>query len=94
MTIAHSIRRRRLSSSLFKRLSIEFPDTDYHRRQLLSGHVAQMPFSRAPRKILTCWVDNRRPLRWPQMNCGRVSYDIPSEFFKWREIAPDRNQWR
>jgi hypothetical protein len=59
-----------------------------------------MPLTRAPRKILTSWVDNRRPLGCPQMNWGRtlikvlLSNDLPTEFVKWREMAADRNQWR
>jgi hypothetical protein len=59
-----------------------------------------MPLIRAPRKILTSWVDNPRPFGCPQMNWGRTlrkvlqSYDLPIEFVKWREMAADRNQWR
>jgi hypothetical protein len=58
-----------------------------------------MPLTRAPRKILTGWVDNPQPLRCPQMNWGRAlkkalqSYDLPTEFVKWREMAADQNQW-
>jgi hypothetical protein len=59
-----------------------------------------MPLTRAPRKILTSWVDNPRPLGCPQMNWGRPlkkalqSNDLPTEFVKWLEIAVDQNQWR
>jgi hypothetical protein len=66
----------------------------------LTGHVARMPLFRAPRKILSSWVDNPRPLGCPQMNWGRTlkkalqSNDLPTEFVKWREMAADRNQWR
>jgi hypothetical protein len=50
--------------------------------------------------MLTCCVDNPRPLGCPQMKWGRTlkkalqSHDLPTEFVKWREIAADRNQWR
>jgi hypothetical protein len=89
------------SASLLKRLSIEAFDT-YYNRQLLRwiGHVAQMPLTRAPRKISTCWVDNPRPRGCPQMNWGRIlkkalqSCDLPTAFVEWREIAADRCKWR
>jgi hypothetical protein len=60
------------------------------------GHVARMPFTRAPRKKLTCRVDNLRPGGCPQMDRGRtrrkalLSNDL--EFVKWLEIATDRNR--
>jgi hypothetical protein len=73
ITIAHAIRHRISSATLFKRLSIEPFDTYYNRRLLRwTGHVARMPLNRAPRKILTSWVDNPRPLGCPQMNWGRT----------------------
>jgi hypothetical protein len=55
--------------SFFKRLSIE-PFDIYNNRRLLrwTGHVARLPLIRAPRKILTSWVDNPRPLGCPQIN--------------------------
>jgi hypothetical protein len=95
---AHAIRHRLSSASLFKRLAIE-PCNTYHNCQRWTGHVARMPLIRAPRKILTCLVDNPRPLGWQQMNRGRTlkkelpSNDLSTEFFKRREIAADRNLW-
>jgi hypothetical protein len=101
ISIAHTIRHRISSASLFKRLSIELFDTYYDRRLLRwTGHVARMPLTRAPRFFLTSWVDNPRPLGCPQIKWGRTlkkalqSYDLPTEFFKWREMVADRNQWR
>jgi hypothetical protein len=59
ITIAHTIRHRIPSASFIKRLSIEPFDTYYSRRLLRwTGHVARMPLTRAPRKVLTSWVDN------------------------------------
>jgi hypothetical protein len=58
-----------------------------------------MPLTRAPRKILTSRVENLRPLGCPRMNWGRtlkkalLSYDLPTEFVKWRMMAAQRNQW-
>jgi hypothetical protein len=55
-------------------------------------------FKRLLIEPLTSWVENPRPLGCPQMNWGRTlkkalqSYDLPTEFFKWRETAADRKQ--
>jgi hypothetical protein len=91
-TIAYSIRHRILSASLF--------DTHYNRRLLRwTDDVVRMPYTQAPRKILTTWVNIPRPRGCPQINWGRtlkkalLSNDIPTEFVKWRKIAADRNQW-
>jgi hypothetical protein len=99
--IAYTIRHRISSASLFKRLSIEPFDRYYYRRLLRwTGHVDRLRLTRAPRKILTSWVDNPRPLGCPQINSGRTlkkalqSYDLPTDFVKWREMAADRNQRR
>jgi hypothetical protein len=101
ITIAQKICHHISFSSSFKRLSIEPFDTFYNSRLLRwTGHVARMPSTRAPRKILTSWVVNPRPLGCPQMNWGRTlkkalqNYGLPTEFAKRREMAADRNQWR
>jgi hypothetical protein len=53
-----------------------------------------------PKKILSSCVDNSRPLGCPQMNWGLIlkktfqSYDLRTEFTKWREILAGRIQWR
>jgi hypothetical protein len=50
--------------------------------------------------ILTCWVDNHRTLRCPQMNWSRtlkkalLSNDLPRKFARWCDIAANRSQWR
>jgi hypothetical protein len=50
----YTIRHRISSSSLLKRLSIEPFDKYYNRRLLRwTGHVARMPLTRAPIKIIT-----------------------------------------
>jgi hypothetical protein len=69
ITIAHTIRHNISSASPFKHLSIEPFDKHYNCRLLRwTGHVARMPLTRAPRKILTSWIDNPRTLECPQMN--------------------------
>jgi hypothetical protein len=79
ITIAHTVRHRISSASLFKRLSIEPFDAYYNRRLLRwTGHVARMPLTRAQRKNLTSLVDNPRPLGCPQMNwCRTLKKALP-----------------
>jgi hypothetical protein len=100
ITIAHTIRHRISSASLFKRLSIQPFDTYYNRRLFDGQAMRPNAINPFPKKFLTSWVDNPRPLGCPQMNWGRTlkkalqSNDLPIEFVKWRELASDRNQWR
>ena len=101
IAMAHTIRHRISSKNLLKRLHIEPLDTYYHRRILRwAGHVSRMPMSRAPRKLLTGWVANSRPIGCPQMTWGRtlkkalLCNGLSSEFTKWRELAANRDQWR
>lgn len=82
-------------------LGIEPLDTYYHRRLLRwVGHVSRMPLTRAPRKLLTGWVEHPRPIGCPQMTWGRTlkkvlkSVKLPTDFVQWRIAAADRDQWR
>ena len=101
IAMAHTIRHRISSENLLKRLHIEPLDTYYHRRILRwAGHVSRMPMSRAPRKLLTGWVANSRPIGCPQMTLGRtlkkalLCNGLSSECTKWRDLATNRDQWR
>ena len=101
ITIAHTIRHHISTDSLLKRLGIEPIDTYYHRRLLRwAGHVSRMPLTRAPRKLLTGWVEHSRPIGCPQMTWGRTlkkalkSAKLPTDFVQWRTAAADRDQWR
>ena len=101
VTISHTIRHLVSSESLLKRLHIEPLDTYYHRRIIRwAGHVSRMPMSRAPRKLLTSWVANSRPIGCPQMTWGRtlkkalLCNGLSSEFTKWRDLAANRDEWR
>ena len=61
ITIAHTIRHRITTKSLFEMLEIDPLDTYYNRRLLRwAGHVSRMPMSRVPRKLLTNWVAKPR----------------------------------
>ena len=101
ITIAHTIRHHISTDSLLKRLGVEPLDTYYHRRLLRwAGHVSRMPLTRAPRKLLTGWVEHPRPIGCPQMTWGRTlkkalkSVKLPTDFIQWRIAAADRDQWR
>ena len=101
MTIAHTIRHHISSADLFKKLGLNPLDTYYHRCLLRwAGHVSRMPMTRAPRQLLTGWVDHKRPIGCPQMTWGRtlkkalVQNNLPTDFKAWSSLAADRRQWR
>ncbi len=61
--MAHTMKRRITSKSLFERLSVGSFDSDYNRRLLRwAERVARMPMDRMPRKLLTGWVEHARPV--------------------------------
>ena len=64
ITMAHTVRRRVRSRELFfARLGTQPPGRYYHHRTLRwAGHVARMPMSRLPRKLLTGFVAHSRDL--------------------------------
>ena len=101
ITIAHTIRNRITTKSLFAKLVIDPLDTYYNRRLLRwAGHVSRMPISRVPRKLLASWVAKPRPVGSPQMTWGRAlnkalrAAGVPCTFTKWRDLAAYRDQWR
>ena len=101
ISIAHTIRHRITSESLFRRLGIMDLDSYYHNRVLRwAGHVARMPMSRAPRQLLTGWVAHPRPIGCPEMNFGRTlkkalkRNHLPTDFAAWSALARDRPRWR
>ena len=94
------------SPSHFNRQSSQTP---WHRaiRYLLPSTPASVgwarlayEFTRAPRKLLTGWVEHPRPIGCPQMTWGRTlkkvlkSVNLPTDFVQWRTAAADRDQWR
>ena len=101
ISIAHTIRHRITTESLFRRLGIMDLDSYYHNRILRwAGHVARMPMSRAPRQLLTGWVAHPRPIGCPEMNFGRTlkkalkRNHLPTDFAAWSALARDRPRWR
>ena len=101
ITMAHTMKHRITSKSLFERLGVGSFDSYYNRRLLRwAGHVARMPMDRMPRKLLTGWVEHARPVGCPKMTWGRTlnkalkSYDIPTDFGQWSILAADRRVWQ
>ena len=87
------------NAELLERTDLQPIDSYISKRQLRwAGHVARMPNDRLPRKMLSCWVNNKRPRGAPQMTYGRSlkkslkKAKIPST--NWHELAQDRAKWR
>ncbi len=94
ITMAHTIKDRITSKSLFERLGVGSFDSYYNRRLLRwAVHVARMPMDRMPRKFLTGWVQHARPVCCQQMAWGRTlktalkNYDLLTDFGQWSDLA-------
>ena len=103
VTMRQVQRYRITTASLLKRLKISSFDEYYNCRLLRwAGHVARMPMTRTPRRLLTGWVDNPRPLGAPQMTVGRTikkalkKKGLPEDFqgrSGWLARAQNRLRW-
>ena len=89
------------NSELRKRLRLETLDFYVELRKLRwAGHVARMGYERIPRKFLTSWVHNPRPIGRPQFTYGHSlnktleNAGITTDFEGWSEMAQDRGAWR
>ena len=87
------------TEDLLNRLGLSVIDKYISTRQLRwAGHVARMGMERLPRKLLSSWVSNKRPIGAPEMTYGRSlfktlkSANIDTK--SWYELAMDRVQWR
>ena len=63
------------------------------------GHVRRMDFeTRLPRRMLSAWVPQRRPIGAPAMTYGRSIFKALAKFqldtMRWHELAADRCAWR
>jgi hypothetical protein len=101
ITVAHTMKHRIISKSLFESLGVGSFDSYFNRRLLRwAGHVARMPMDRMPRMLLIGWVEHARPVGCPQMTWGRTlnkvlkSYDLPTNFEQWSTLAADRRVWQ
>ena len=70
------------------------------RTLLWAGHVAQMPKSRLPKRLMLSWVNEPRIAGGQEMNYGRSlqrhldNFDIPSTFTDWGTLAQDWGVWQ
>jgi hypothetical protein len=102
VTMRHVIRHHISDSDLRDRVGLKPLDHYYNTRLLRwAGHVARMPMTRTPRKLLTGWVKHKRPRGAPSMTFGRTlnkalkAAKIPStQTATWIRLAQDRNEWR
>ena len=87
------------TEELLNRLNLDSIDTYINRRQLRwAGHVARMPTTRLPRKMLSSWVRNKRPCGAPRFTYGRTlkkalrkaNLDVNN----WHEMAENKMKWR
>ena len=99
-SICHVTLRNRLRTvDLLDKLSLESIDSYICRQQLRwAGHVIRMPWSRLPRKMLSCWVRSKRPRGAPKYTYGRSlmkclrKAKIDTE--NWHVLALDKLSWR
>ena len=84
---------------LLKRLSISSIDTYICKQQLRwAGHVIRMPWTRLPRKMISCWVRSKRPRGAPRYTYGRSLYKTLKkagiDVNQWHVLAGDKMLWR
>ena len=87
------------TDELLERLGLSSIDSYVHKRQLRwAGHVSRMDFERLPRKMLSCWVKNPRPVGAPELTYGRGLYKALKKAKictnTWYQVASDRQLWK
>ena len=95
----HTRRFKIRSIDLLKRVGLSTIDSYVTRRQLRwVGHVARMSEERLPRKMLSCWVKEKRPRGAPEFTYGRGVYKalkkVGLDKNDWYRTAMDRAKWR
>ena len=87
------------TESLLTRLNIKSIESYVFNRQLCwLGHVSRMSFDRLPRKMLSCWVNNKRLKGCPEFTYGRGInkalkwFDIDKA--NWIDFVNDREKWK
>ena len=99
VTMRNVYEQRISSDELLLQLGLKPIDKYIFQRQLRwVGHVARMEYDRLPRKMLSCWVKNRRPVGAPEFTYGRGVYKALSagnlDRNNWFDIASDRQRWK
>ena len=88
------------TQELGQRMGLQSIDHYVARRQLRwLGHVRRMDYeTRLPRRMLSSWVPQRRPVGAPTMTYGRSIFKALEKFTVdttyWHELAEDRVAWR
>ena len=99
VTMKEVFEKRITTNELLERLGLISIESYVYRRQLRwAGHISRMSFDRLPRKMLSCWVKNRRPVGAPEFTYGRGLYkalrNSNIDIDTWFEIAFDRQMWK
>ena len=99
LNLKHARIHRISTIDLLNRAGLLAIDVYVIRRQLRwLGHVARMSSDRLPRKMLTCWVDKKRPRGAPDFTYGRGVYKSLKKVnvlkCEWFGKALDRVEWR
>ena len=88
LTRWHTHRHHISTVELLERLKLDSIDVYINRRQLRwAGHVARMPKTRLPRKMLSSWVRAKRPCGAPRLTYGRTLNKAL------RKANVDKNMW-
>ena len=95
----HSYKHRISTSELLDRLRLRSIDSYVTRRQLQwAGHVSRMDYERLPRKMLTSWVAEKRPVGCPYFTYGRSLNKALAKAHiakpTWTALASQRDVWR
>ena len=105
----HCANSRRSVEPLMDRLGVRHMDYYLNTRYIRwAGHVARMPQSRLPRRMLTAWVDHPRPRgkscygygHWlnKELNAAGICTEKRSvtmgNYTSWVQLAQDRPSWR
>ena len=87
------------TAELLERLNLDSIETYLCRQQLRwTGHVRRMSWDRLPRKMITSWVNSKRPRGCPKLTYGRslrkwfVKIGIGND--EWYGLAENRDEWR
>jgi hypothetical protein len=99
ITMHHTIKYHIKTTDLLQQLGIQSMEHSYHPRLLRwAGHVARMDFSRTPRKLLTGFLQHKRPTGRPTKTWGHTLTDALKlyeiDIKTWITTAQDRSHWR
>ena len=87
------------TKTLLDRLKLKSLDSYVVIRQLRwAGHVVRMGMNRLPRKMISSWINEKRPRGSPEMTYGRSMFKALKKANvdnnEWFVLAHDRDLWR